>query len=46
MKSKFQQEQQRVDSVVEVITGRIHKLEEDTTRQRNEVVQYPQAFLG
>lgn len=40
----FQQERQRVDSVVEVITGRIHKLEEDTTRQRNEVVQIRKHF--
>ena len=44
MKSTFQQEQQRVDSVVEVITERIHKLEEDTTRQRNEVVNIRKHF--
>lgn len=44
MTSNFQQEQQRVDSVLEVITGRIRKLEEDTTRQRNEVVQIRKHF--
>lgn len=44
MKSTFQQEQQRVDNVLEVITERIHKLEEDTTRQRNEVVQIRKHF--
>ena len=44
MKSIFQQEQQRVDSVVEVIAERVHKLEEDTTRQRNEVVNIRKHF--
>lgn len=44
MKSSFQREQQRVDNVSEIITGRIHKLEEDTTRQRNEVVQIRKHF--
>jgi len=44
MKSTFQQEQQRVDSVLEIITERIRKLEEDTTRQRNEVVQIRKHF--
>ncbi|MGN7388840.1 RNA polymerase recycling motor HelD [Sporosarcina sp. SAFN-015] len=44
MKSTFQQEQQRVDSVLEVITERIQKLEDDTTRQRNEVVNIRKHF--
>ncbi|MFC5603673.1 RNA polymerase recycling motor HelD [Sporosarcina koreensis] len=44
MESKFQQEQQRVDNVMGVITGRIRKLEEDTARQRNEVVQIRRHF--
>ncbi|MCG7343817.1 UvrD-helicase domain-containing protein [Sporosarcina sp. ACRSL] len=44
MKSTFQQEQERVDSVVEVITERIRKLEDDTTRQRNEVVNIRKHF--
>lgn len=44
MESNFQQEQQRVDNVMEVITGRIHKLEEDTSRQRNEVIQIRKHF--
>lgn len=44
MKSTFQQEQQRVDNVLGVITERIHNLEEDTTRQRNEVVNIRKHF--
>ncbi|WP_432363078.1 RNA polymerase recycling motor HelD [Sporosarcina sp. UB5] len=44
MNSISQQEQQRVDNVLEVITGRIRNLEEDTTRQRNEVVQIRKHF--
>ena len=44
MKSSFQQEQQRVDDVLEIISKRIHKLEEDTSRQRNEVVNIRKHF--
>ncbi|MCM3712271.1 RNA polymerase recycling motor HelD [Sporosarcina luteola] len=44
MESNFQQEQQRVDEVMKVITGRIRQLEEDTSRQRNEVVQIRKHF--
>ncbi|MDN4607739.1 RNA polymerase recycling motor HelD [Sporosarcina highlanderae] len=44
MKSTFQQEQQRVDHVMGVIQERIHKLGEDTARQRDEVVKIRKHF--
>ncbi|MCG7334643.1 UvrD-helicase domain-containing protein [Sporosarcina sp. ACRSM] len=44
MESKFQQEQERVNDVMEIIQEQISKLETDTTRQRNEVVQIRKHF--
>ncbi|MBO0603151.1 UvrD-helicase domain-containing protein [Sporosarcina sp. E16_3] len=38
MDSEFQQEQKRVNSVIETITERISKLEIETSRRRNELV--------
>ena len=46
MDSEFQQEQKRVDSVIETITERISRLEEETSRRRNELVTYTQKHLG
>ncbi|OCA88932.1 RNA polymerase recycling motor HelD [Pseudobacillus wudalianchiensis] len=44
MNSEFQQEQKRVDRVIETITERISRLEKDTSRHRNEVVQIRKHF--
>ncbi|MBO0959891.1 UvrD-helicase domain-containing protein [Neobacillus sp. MM2021_6] len=44
MKSAYQQEQERVDSVMEIITEQIGKLEKETTRRRNEVVHIRKHF--
>lgn len=44
MNPQFQQEQKRVDRVMEEITGQIRHLEEDTTRQRDEVVRIRRHF--
>ncbi|MGN7400048.1 RNA polymerase recycling motor HelD [Cytobacillus praedii] len=44
MNLKFQQEQKRVDSVMQTITQEISKLEEETSRRRNEVVQIRKHF--
>ena len=44
MDSGFQQEQKRVDSVVETITERISKLEEETSRSRHELVNIRKHF--
>ena len=40
----LQQEQKRVDSVMETITEEINRLEEETTRRRNEVVHIRKRF--
>lgn len=44
METEFQLEQQRVDSVMETITEQISKLEGETTRRRNEVVDFRKHF--
>ncbi|WP_040207365.1 RNA polymerase recycling motor HelD [Neobacillus jeddahensis] len=44
MKSAYQQEQKRVDSVMEVIAEQISRLEEETTRRKNEVVHIRKHF--
>lgn len=44
MNSAFEQEQQRVRGVMEIITDRISKLEEETSRHRNEVVHIRKHF--
>ncbi|TCJ01699.1 RNA polymerase recycling motor HelD [Cytobacillus praedii] len=44
MNLKCQQEQKRVDSVMQTITQEISKLEEETSRRRNEVVQIRKHF--
>ncbi|MED3550803.1 RNA polymerase recycling motor HelD [Cytobacillus praedii] len=44
MNLEFQQEQKRVDSVMQTITQEINKLEEETSRRRNEVVQIRKHF--
>lgn len=44
MNSEFQQEQKRVDSVIETITEQISRLEKETSRYRNEVVQIRKHF--
>jgi len=44
MGSEFQLEQKRVDSVVEIITERISKLEDETSRRRNELVTIRKHF--
>ncbi|WP_419960637.1 RNA polymerase recycling motor HelD [Psychrobacillus sp. BM2] len=44
MDLEFQQEQKRVDSVVETITEQISKLEEETSRSRNELVNIRKNF--
>ncbi|WP_059173262.1 RNA polymerase recycling motor HelD [Bacillus sp. FJAT-27445] len=44
MSSEFQQEQKRVDRVVERITEEVDRLEEETARRRNEVVQIRKNF--
>lgn len=42
--SEFQQEQKRVDSVIETITERISRLEEETSRRQNELVNIRKHF--
>ena len=44
MNSELQQEQKRVDSVMETIKEEINRLEEETARRRNEVVQIRKHF--
>ena len=44
MESEFQQEQKRVVSVIETITERISRLEEETSLRRNEVVNLRKHF--
>ncbi|MGF9976832.1 RNA polymerase recycling motor HelD [Viridibacillus arvi] len=45
MSSEFLQEQKRVDSVIETITERISKLEEETSRRQNELVNIRKHFF-
>jgi DNA helicase II / ATP-dependent DNA helicase PcrA len=44
MGSEFQQEQKRVDGVVETITERISKLEDESSRRRHELVKIRKHF--
>ena len=44
MDSEFQQEQKRVDSVLETITERINSLEGETSRRQNELVTIRKHF--
>ncbi|WP_102275354.1 RNA polymerase recycling motor HelD [Cytobacillus massiliigabonensis] len=44
MNLEFQQEQKRVDSVMKIITQEISRLEEETSRRRNEVVHIRKHF--
>ena len=44
MDSEFQQEQKRVDSVIETITERISRLEGETSRRQNELVTIRKHF--
>ena len=44
MNSELQQEQKRVDSVMETIHEEINRLEEETARRRNEVVHIRKHF--
>lgn len=44
MGSEFQQEQKRVDSVIETITDQINRLEEETSRSRSELVNIRKHF--
>src|SRR6476660_851093 len=44
MNSELQQEQKRVDSVMETITEDINRLEEETAKRRNEVVHIRKHF--
>ncbi len=44
MNSEFQQEQKRVDDVVETIKEQMSKLEEETNRHRNEVIHIRKHF--
>ena len=44
MNSELQQEQKRVDSVMETIHEEINRLEEETTRRKNEVVHIRKHF--
>ena len=44
MNSEFQQEQERVEDVVETIKEQIGKLEEETNRHRNEVIHIRKHF--
>src|SRR5690606_34539642 len=44
MNSELQQEQKRVDCVMETITKDINRLEEETSRRKNEVVQIRRHF--
>lgn len=44
MNSEFQQEQQRVDSVMQTIANQIRNLEEETSRRRDEVVNIRRHF--
>ena len=44
MNSELQREQKRVDSVMETIKEEINRLEEETARRRNEVVQIRKHF--
>ena len=46
MNTEFQQEQERVDSVMETITEQISKLEEETTQASEGSGSYPQTLLG
>lgn len=44
MSSEFQQEQKRVNSVMETITEQISRLEEETSRRQNEVIHIRKHF--
>lgn len=44
MDSEFQLEQKRVDSVIETITAQVIRLEEETSRSRNELVNIRKHF--
>ena len=44
MNSELQQEQKRVDSVMETIHEEINRLEEETAKRRNEVVHIRKHF--
>lgn len=44
MNLQFQQEQKRVDNVMEVITEQINHLEKETSQRRNEVIQIRKHF--
>ncbi len=44
MNSKFQQEQNRVDRVIETITEEINKLDKETTKRKNEVIHIRKHF--
>lgn len=44
LNSEFQQEQQRVDSVMQTIANQIRNLEEETSRRRDEVVNIRRHF--
>ncbi len=44
MDSEFKQEQKRVDDVMETIVAEINRLEEETSRRKNEVVQIRRHF--
>lgn len=44
MSSKFQQEQQRVDHVTEIIQERIYNLEKETSKRKDEVVKIRKHF--
>ncbi|MCT8139121.1 UvrD-helicase domain-containing protein [Anaerobacillus sp. CMMVII] len=44
MNSELQQEQKRVDRVMETITEEIHRLEDETAKSKNEVVQIRKHF--
>ncbi|GAA3334073.1 hypothetical protein GCM10020331_100610 [Ectobacillus funiculus] len=46
MNKELRQEQERVDSVMETITELIGKLEDETVRRRQEVVDIRKHFLG
>lgn len=44
MNLELQQEQKRVDSVMEIITEEVNRLEEETSRRKNEVIQIRKHF--
>ena len=46
MNSELQQEQKRVDSVMETIHEEISRLEEETATAKERSGSYPQALLG